>query len=179
MAGEPSGLDSCGARSILSGKRAMAQKHQQTGMERRFVIYPQTIRSENTPFASGSQRNRYRMALSGKRCLAGNFACPTISQRTCFYLYTTEIANHSGRQSNRNKIARLQQRLGSFPPAQKRILRFYFGYRRRHHRRRYVQGPAQKCGNHKSGLRLRNRQIQLAIAGTSPPLVANIGKYFG
>ena len=40
-------------------------------MERRFVIYPQTIRSENTPFASGSQRNRHRMALSGKRCLAG------------------------------------------------------------------------------------------------------------
>ena len=53
-------------------------------MERRFVIYPQTIRSENTPFASGSQRNRHRMALSGKRCLAGNFASPTISQRTCF-----------------------------------------------------------------------------------------------
>ena len=41
------------------------------------------------------------------------------------------------------------------------------------------KSPAQKCGNHKSGLRLRNRQIQLAIAGTSPPLVANIGKYFG
>ena len=49
-------------------------------MERRFVIYPQTIRSENTPFASGSQRNRHRMALSGKRCLAGNFASPTISE---------------------------------------------------------------------------------------------------
>ena len=41
------------------------------------------------------------------------------------------------------------------------------------------KSPAQKCGNHKSGLRLRNGQIQLAIAGTSPPLVANIGKYFG
>lgn len=129
----------------------MAQKHQQTGMERRFVIYPQTIRSENTPFASGSQRNRHRIALSGKRCLAGNFASPTISQRTCFYLYTTEIANHSGRQSDRNKIARLQQRLGSFPPAQKRILRFHSGYRRRHHRRRYVQGPAQNAATIKVG----------------------------
>ena len=41
------------------------------------------------------------------------------------------------------------------------------------------KSPAQKCGNHKSGLRLRNRQIQLTIAGTSPSSVANIGKYFG